>query len=89
MYFSFTIPLLLTVVKVSDVSVTPRTAKECETKWLGDRHPKINRGTWSNEETAQLTELARSYGENRVNWKEVAQKLDVSIWPPASGDRFD
>ncbi|KAF7433305.1 hypothetical protein PC9H_005255 [Pleurotus ostreatus] len=67
--------------KVSDVSVTPRTAKECETKWLGDRHPKINRGTWSSEETAQLTELARSYGENRVNWKEVAQKLDTNRTP--------
>ncbi|KAF4574739.1 hypothetical protein EYR36_006089 [Pleurotus pulmonarius] len=67
--------------KVSDVSVIPRTAKECETKWLGDRHPKINRGTWGSGETAQLTELARSYGENRVNWKEVAEKLGTNRTP--------
>lgn len=74
---------------MSDVSVIPRTAKECETKWLGDRHPKINRGAWGSGETAQLTELARSYGENRVNWKEVAEKLGVSPQPFVSDENLD
>ncbi|KAI6164961.1 hypothetical protein EDD17DRAFT_1802600 [Pisolithus thermaeus] len=40
--------------KVSRVSMTTRTAKECEIRWLGDRHPDFNHDPWKEEEIARL-----------------------------------
>ncbi|KAI6128519.1 hypothetical protein EDD16DRAFT_1516338 [Pisolithus croceorrhizus] len=39
------------------VSMTTRTAKECEIRWLGDRHPDFNHDPWKEEEIARLKSL--------------------------------
>lgn len=66
--------------KVSDASGFKRAAEECRIRWVGDRHPKINHGDWSSEETDHLSRLIISATEtsDKVNWVNVAKQLGVS-----------
>ena len=60
-----------------------RTAKECEIKWLGDRHPSINHAQWSQPEISKCRDLVDAYLTGRgpgvtVDWVWVASELKVT-----------
>ena len=67
------------LVKVSDASSVKRTAIDCRICWIGDKHPRINRGEWAAAEIARLNELVSEVLEekNTVDWVEVARTLGV------------
>ena len=59
-----------------------RTAKECEIKWLGDRHPSINHAQWSQPEISKCRDLVDAYRaehghEVTIDWSWVAKELKV------------
>ncbi len=54
-----------------------RTAKECEIRWLGERHPQFNVAQWTKSEIAKVKELVGSAREGEVDWVEIAEKLGV------------
>ena len=63
---------------MSSASTTvQRTAKECEIRWLGERHPQFNDTQWTKSEIAKVKELVGGAGEGQVDWVEVAEKLGV------------
>ncbi|EPQ59573.1 hypothetical protein GLOTRDRAFT_34698 [Gloeophyllum trabeum ATCC 11539] len=68
-------------VSSSISSYVQRSAKECEIRWLGDRHPEINHGPWSDTEVAQVKALAANYPDGRVNWVKVAEQLGTNRTP--------
>lgn len=60
-----------------------RTAKECEIKWLGDRHPTINHAQWSQPEISKCRDLVDAYRAEHgsgmtVDWLWVANELKVT-----------
>jgi len=60
-----------------------RTAKECEIKWLGDRHPSINHAQWSQPEISKCKDLVDAYLTEHgsgvtVDWVWVADELKVT-----------
>lgn len=60
-----------------------RTAKECEIKWLGDRHPRINHAQWSQPEISKCRDLVDAYRTKHgsgvtVDWVWVANELKVT-----------
>jgi len=59
-----------------------RTAKECEVKWLGDRHPNINHAQWSQPEISKCRVMVDAYRVEHgpgvtVDWVWVANELKV------------
>ncbi|KAL0949547.1 hypothetical protein HGRIS_009596 [Hohenbuehelia grisea] len=67
--------------KVTDTSNVHRTPKECQVRWLGDRHPLINHEPWKTEEIETLKKIVSEMSEDRINWTEVAQKLGTQRTP--------
>ncbi|KAH9894334.1 hypothetical protein C8Q73DRAFT_513228 [Cubamyces lactineus] len=68
--------------KVSSASTTvQRTAKECEIRWLGDRHPEFNDAQWTQPEIAKVRELVDGAREGEVDWVEIARKLGTGRTP--------
>jgi hypothetical protein len=55
-----------------------RTAKECEIRWLGDRHPEFNHSTWQAKEIADCRALVAESTPGTVDWVNVANKLGAS-----------
>ena len=60
-------------------STVQRTAKECEIRWLGERHPQFNHAQWSQSEIAKVRELVDGAREGEVDWVEIAEKLGVCL----------
>ncbi|EIW61871.1 uncharacterized protein TRAVEDRAFT_70116 [Trametes versicolor FP-101664 SS1] len=58
-----------------------RTAKECEIRWLGDRHPQFNDAQWTQAEVAKVRELVDGAHEGEVDWSEIAEKLGTGRTP--------
>ncbi|OJT10511.1 snRNA-activating protein complex subunit 4 [Trametes pubescens] len=58
-----------------------RTAKECEIRWLGDRHPQFNDAQWTQAEVAKVRELVDGAREGEVDWCEIAEKLETGRTP--------
>jgi hypothetical protein len=56
-----------------------RTPRECEIRWVGDQHPRINHDAWKEQEVTELKSLVSLYGQSQVNWVEVAEKLGVGF----------
>ena len=56
-----------------------RSAKECEIRWLGDRHPQFNHVQWSQAEIARVRELVVGMSEGQVDWTEIAATLGVRL----------
>lgn len=54
-----------------------RSARECEIRWLGDRHPKFNHAPWTSEELDKVRELI-SDKAGQVDWVQVSNELGVS-----------
>ena len=67
--------------RVSSVSMTPRSAKECGIKWIGERQPSISRANWKPDETFRLRSLISSYGEQQIDWIKVAEQLGTRRTP--------
>lgn len=60
-----------------------RTARECEIKWTGDRHPSINHAQWSQPEISKCKDLVDAYRAEHghgvvVDWVWVANQLKVT-----------
>ena len=58
-----------------------RTAKECEIRWLGERHPRFNHAQWTQSEIIKVKELVAGAREGEVDWVEIAEKLGVCLSP--------
>lgn len=56
-----------------------RSAKECEIRWLGDRHPQFNHAQWSQTEITRARELVAGIPEGKVDWTAIAVHLGVSV----------
>ncbi|KAI0773864.1 hypothetical protein C8Q74DRAFT_1200630 [Fomes fomentarius] len=68
--------------KVSSASTgVQRTAKECEIRWLGERHPQFNDSQWTQSEVAKVRQLVENAREGEVDWVEIAQKLGTGRTP--------
>ncbi|EGO01660.1 hypothetical protein SERLA73DRAFT_158888 [Serpula lacrymans var. lacrymans S7.3] len=67
--------------KVSSVSSTPRSSRECEIRWLGDRHPEINHSNWDQEEVSRLKAMVSDVPEGQVDWVDIAEKLGTKRTP--------
>ncbi|KAG6330842.1 hypothetical protein ID866_8250, partial [Astraeus odoratus] len=67
--------------KVSRISMTTRTAKECEIRWLGDRHPEFQHAAWSDEEITKLKSLVHECGDAQPDWVDIAHKLGTNRTP--------
>ncbi|KAI1792838.1 hypothetical protein LXA43DRAFT_972192 [Ganoderma leucocontextum] len=62
--------------KVSSAStIVQRTAKECEIRWLGERHPQFSDAQWTQSEIVKVKELAR------LDWTQIAEKLGTGRTP--------
>ncbi|KAI6047083.1 Homeodomain-like protein [Pisolithus marmoratus] len=88
----------------SSVSMATRTARECEIRWLGDRHPDFNHGPWNEGEISRLKSLIAGCRDGSPDWSDIAQKLGTNRtpldcmrhgttrknhgWTPASDDRL-
>ena len=69
-------------MQVSSASSTvPRTAKECEIRWLGERHPEFDRSQWPQSEIAKVKQLVGSAKEGEIDWVDIAAKLGVGFHP--------
>lgn len=60
-----------------------RAARECEIKWMGERHPSINRTQWSQPEINRCRELMDAYHLQHgpgvaVDWVWIAGELKVT-----------
>ncbi|KAG6886085.1 hypothetical protein C0993_004075 [Termitomyces sp. T159_Od127] len=63
---------------------THRTADQCRIKWLGDQHPSINHGTWSQSELEKLKNLVSTQNqtnEGKVDWVWIAKELGTNRTP--------
>ena len=63
--------------QVSSASAVPRTARECEIRWLGELHPDFSNAQWTQSEIAKVKQLVAGACEGEVDWVEVAKKLGV------------
>ncbi|EPT02824.1 hypothetical protein FOMPIDRAFT_1117324 [Fomitopsis schrenkii] len=70
-------------VKVSKSSLSGdhRSAKACEIKWLGERHPRFNHSQWMQPEIDRVKELVSGSGPGQVNWVYIAEKLGTGRTP--------
>ncbi|KAH0840116.1 hypothetical protein J3R83DRAFT_1092 [Lanmaoa asiatica] len=67
--------------KVSAISMTTRTARECEIRWVGEQHPEFNHGPWSQEEVLKVKSLAAEFVDSRPDWVAVAKSLGTRRTP--------
>ncbi|KAF8558784.1 hypothetical protein OG21DRAFT_1454685 [Imleria badia] len=67
--------------KVSAISVTTRTARECEIRWLGEQHPEFNHEPWSKDEVLKVKSLAAEFTDSRPDWMTVAKRLGTRRTP--------
>ncbi|KAJ3560042.1 hypothetical protein NP233_g11094 [Leucocoprinus birnbaumii] len=69
--------------KVSDHSNTKRTPEECRIHWVGNLHPKVNHGTWTQEELNRLHDLTANElaAGGKINWARVARDLGTNRIP--------
>ncbi|RDX53225.1 hypothetical protein OH76DRAFT_80944 [Lentinus brumalis] len=58
-----------------------RSAKECEIRWLGERHPQFNNSQWTQPEIAKVKQLVATANEGEVDWVEIAKKLGTGRTP--------
>ncbi|KAH9942556.1 Homeodomain-like protein [Amylocystis lapponica] len=91
-------------VSSSGSSIVQRSAKECEIRWLGERHPQFNHTQWTQSEINRVRELLSGAKEGQVDWVDVAAKLGtrrtpidcmrhainrrVHIWTPEADERL-
>lgn len=65
--------------QVSSVVSLPRTARDCAIRWLGDRHPRFIRDSWSQTELDRLESFVNNTPEGPIDWAEIANKLGVKF----------
>ncbi|KAI0921477.1 hypothetical protein AcW1_004560 [Taiwanofungus camphoratus] len=58
-----------------------RSAKECEIRWLGERHPQFNHTQWTQPEITKVKELVDGVAEGQVDWMDIAAKLGTRRTP--------
>ncbi|KAH9007045.1 hypothetical protein EDB86DRAFT_2869709 [Lactarius hatsudake] len=67
---------------VADSSaISQRSAKECEIRWLGDRHPRFNHSTWDESEVAAAQKLVEGCEDGDVDWVSIAEQLGTRRTP--------
>ncbi|TFY65110.1 hypothetical protein EVJ58_g2173 [Rhodofomes roseus] len=62
-------------VSKSNLSGDHRTAKECEIKWLGERHPRFDHSQWTQSEIDRVKQLVANCVPGQINWVDVAERL--------------
>ncbi|OBZ76938.1 snRNA-activating protein complex subunit 4 [Grifola frondosa] len=68
-------------MKVSSSSTVQRSAKECEIRWLGERHPQFSNTPWTQAEIAKVKELVHGLAAGQIDWVEIAEKLGTQRTP--------
>ncbi|KAH9062119.1 hypothetical protein EDB87DRAFT_1609423 [Lactarius vividus] len=67
---------------VADSSaISQRSAKECEIRWLGDRHPRFNHSAWDESEVAAAQKLVEGCEGGDVDWVSIAEQLGTRRTP--------
>jgi len=67
---------------VADSSaISQRSAKECEIRWLGDRHPRFNHSSWDESEVAAAQKLVEDPEGGDVDWVSIAEQLGTRRTP--------
>lgn len=67
---------------VADSSaISQRSAKECEIRWLGDRHPRFNHSSWDESEVAAAQKLVENLGGGDIDWVSIAEQLGTRRTP--------
>jgi hypothetical protein len=59
--------------------MSQRSATECKTHWLGDRHPRFNHSPWPASEIAAAKALAEGREGSDIDWVSIAQQLGVRV----------
>ncbi|KAF9449881.1 hypothetical protein P691DRAFT_758628 [Macrolepiota fuliginosa MF-IS2] len=69
--------------KVTNGLPIRRTPDECRIQWVGNLHPKINHGDWTQDEENKLHELTASSlaTGGKINWTRIAQELGTNRIP--------
>ncbi|KAF9247109.1 Homeodomain-like protein, partial [Melanogaster broomeanus] len=67
--------------KMSTVSMTTRTARECEIRWLGDQHPEFNHEPWSTDEVTKVKLLVAECQHSPPDWVSIAEQLGTKRTP--------
>ncbi|KZT12926.1 uncharacterized protein LAESUDRAFT_640535 [Laetiporus sulphureus 93-53] len=91
-------------VSAAGSPIVQRSAKECEIRWLGDRHPRFNHSPWAQSEIVRVRELVAGAIEGQVDWTDIAAKLGTRrtpidcmrhavirrthVWTPESDERL-
>ncbi|KAI9466791.1 hypothetical protein BJY52DRAFT_1234364 [Lactarius psammicola] len=67
---------------VADSSaISQRSAKECEIRWLGDRHPRFNHSAWDESEVIAAQKLVEDCEGGDVDWVSMAEQLGTRRTP--------
>ncbi|KAI0269204.1 hypothetical protein BC834DRAFT_1016795, partial [Gloeopeniophorella convolvens] len=69
------------VRSLDSTALSQRSAKECEIRWLGDRHPKFNHSPWTASEISAAKSLVEGRTGNDVDWTAVAEELGTHRTP--------
>jgi len=70
--------------------MSQRSARECEIRWLGDRHPKFNHSPWAASEITAAKALVEGCERSDIDWVSIAEQLGVrvshnALFPSAQG----
>ncbi|KZT72656.1 hypothetical protein DAEQUDRAFT_804840 [Daedalea quercina L-15889] len=68
-------------VSKSNLNGDHRSAKECEVKWLGERHPRFNLSQWTQSEVDRLKGLVVNSLPGQIDWTDVAERLGTRRTP--------
>ncbi|KAF8268284.1 hypothetical protein EI94DRAFT_1728203 [Lactarius quietus] len=70
-------------VVADSCAISQRSAKECEIRWLGDRHPRFNHSAWDESEVAAAQKLVegRDCEGGDVDWVSIAEQLGTRRTP--------
>ncbi|KAI9507697.1 Homeodomain-like protein [Russula earlei] len=67
---------------VTDSSaISQRSARECEIRWLGDRHPRFNHSSWPSSEIAAAKALVQGHEGGNIDWVSIAEQLGTRRTP--------
>ncbi|KAI0303178.1 hypothetical protein BC826DRAFT_1138792 [Russula brevipes] len=63
------------------LTISQRLARECEIRWLGDRHPRFNHSSWPASEIAAAKALVEGCEGRDLDWVSIAEQLGTRRTP--------
>ncbi|KAI0003031.1 Homeodomain-like protein [Russula compacta] len=72
---------IATKVIADSSALSERSERECEVRWLGDRHPRFNHSPWAASEIVAAKALVEGREEGDVDWVLIAEQLGTRRTP--------